>query len=333
MEAERSASPALSVAFDFGLRRTSLVPPQGRPGREGWRAEPIRSASAQRQNPDHLHDPSEPTQTDALLTPIFEADGLASHPLPARLAELHGGDLGFGSARLFANFVTSLDGITAIDPQAAGQGRIISGGPASDRFLMGLLRAFADVVLIGAGTLRAEPDHVWTPARVFPDAAADFGALRADLGLREHPRLAVVSASAAVDLELPALAGGFVIANQEAAERARPRAPAGVTILSAGAMPHLDPVEIVAALRAEGVGRILTEGGPHLFGQLLGAKLIDELFLTVSPVLAGRTSGRSQIGLVEGTALLPDAGAWGRLLSVRRSESHLFLRYRLGSCG
>lgn len=264
-----------------------------------------------------------------MLTPLFEADDLPAHTLPARLAELYGGGLGIPSGNLIANFVTSLDGITAIDPDAPGQGRIISGGPAADRFLMGLLRAFADVVLIGAGTLRAEPDHIWTPERVYPETAADFRALRADLGLREQPRLAVVTASANLDLELPALAGGFVIVSQPAAERTRDRAPEGVTVLSAGAQAELEAADIVATLRREGVGPILTEGGPHLFGRLLRERQVDELFLTVSPVLAGRAGGGSQIGLVEGAALLPEAGAWGRLLSVRRSDSHLFLRYDL----
>ena len=272
-----------------------------------------------------------------MLSCLFEADDLQRRPLPARLAELYDGDLGLRSANLYANFVTSLDGITAIDPDAPGQGRIISGGPAADRFLMGLLRAFADVVLIGAGTLRAEPDHIWTAERVYPDAAGDFRALRADLGLRERPRLAVVTASANVDLELPALEGGFVIASQAAAMRTRDRAPEGVTVLSGGDRADLQAADIVASLRREGAGRILTEGGPHLFGQLLQGGQVDELFLTISPVVAGRASGGSQIGLVEGAALLPNAGAWGRLRSVRRSDSHLFLRYdltgRTGSAG
>jgi len=82
-------------------------------------------------------------------------------------------------------------------------------------------------------------------------------------------------------------------------------------------------------LQAEGHRSILTEGGPHLFGQLLAAGLIEQLFLTLSPALAGRQRSGTQIGLVEGTSLLPGIDIRGRLLSARRSGSHLFLRYDL----
>ncbi|MDQ6691433.1 MAG: hypothetical protein M3Z13_01575, partial [Candidatus Dormibacteraeota bacterium] len=108
--------------------------------------------------------------TKRLLTTLFEVPDLLHQALPATLSQLHDGDLGFAPHSVYANFVSSLDGVTAIDPRAPGQGGIISGGVPADRFLMGLLRAFADVVLIGAGTLRAEQEHVWSPDRVYPPA-------------------------------------------------------------------------------------------------------------------------------------------------------------------
>jgi riboflavin biosynthesis pyrimidine reductase len=93
--------------------------------------------------------------------------------------------------------------------------------------------------------------------------------------------------------------------------------------------PLLPVAEAIRALRAAGRRAILTEGGPHLFGELLAARLVDQLFLTLSPVLAGRAAGGSQVGLVEGAALLPGADHRARLLSARRGGSHLFLRYAL----
>jgi riboflavin biosynthesis pyrimidine reductase len=66
-----------------------------------------------------------------------------------------------------------------------------------------------------------------------------------------------------------------------------------------------------------------------VFGSLLADGLVDELFLTMSPVLAGRGAAGSALGLVEGVALLPQTRVGGRLASVRRSEDHLFLRYLL----
>lgn len=265
----------------------------------------------------------------SLLELLFETPGLPAARLPPPLAELYGGELGLQRPLLYANFVTSLDGVTAIDPEAAGQGGLISGGQPADRFLMGLLRAFADVVLIGAGTLRAESKHVWTPGRVYPPAADAFVLLRESLGLAPGLPLAVVTASGEVDSTLPALAGGLILTTAAGASRLGSHAPAGTRVLALGDGPMVAMPDAIAALRAEGFESILSEGGPHLFGQLLEARLVDQLFLTLSPLLAGREQGASQVGLVEGTSLLPGIELRGRLLSARRSGSHLFLRYDL----
>ena len=263
------------------------------------------------------------------LERLFEEPGLAVERLPPPLAELYGGELGFGRPLLYANFVSALDGVTAVDPAAPGQGGLISGGLPGDRFLMGLLRAFADVVLIGAGTLRAEAEHVWSPDRVYPPAAAAYAGLRAQLGLPPELPLAVVSGSGDLDPGLPALAGGLVLTTLAGAERLAGRAPAGLRVIAVGKGDALTAPALIGALRAEGHRSILTEGGPHLFGLLAAAGLVDELFLTLSPVLAGRQRLGTQIGLVEGIALLPGLDRRGRLLSARRSGSHLFLRYSL----
>ena len=83
----------------------------------------------------------------------------------------------------------------------------------------------------------------------------------------------------------------------------------------------------LAWLRAQGHAQILAEAGPTTFGGLVAAELVDELFLTVSPVLAGRSAAGRRLGLVEGTALLPETRVAPTLLSVRRGSEHLFLRY------
>ena len=81
-------------------------------------------------------------------------------------------------------------------------------------------------------------------------------------------------------------------------------------------------------LRERGHGVIVSEAGPTLFGQLVAAELVDELFLTVSPLLAGHALA-PRLNLVEGVELLPDRRVAGRLRSVRTNDSHLFLRYAL----
>lgn len=194
---------------------------------------------------------------------------------------------------------------------------------------MGLLRAFADVVLVGAGTLRAEASHLWTAGRVYPPCADAFRTLREYLGRVPDAPLAVVTGSGEVDPSLPALAGGLILTTAGGAARLAGRAPAGVRVIPLDDGERIAAAAAVGALRDAGFGSILTEGGPHLFGQLLSARLVDELFLTVAPVLAGREHGSTQIGLVEGASLLPGTDIRGRLVSARRAGSHLFLRYDL----
>ena len=224
--------------------------------------------------------------------------------LPAALAAAHGGDLSLPAECVVANFVESVDGVVAFPDAGKESGAIVSGGSEADRFLMGLLRACADAVLIGAGTLRAAPSDLWYPESIFPPAADLFAELRRALGLPERPSLYVVSGSGQVDPAHPALRqGGTVLTGKRA------------------------PKEIVDALRAHGRRRVLCEGGPGLFAELLHAGLVDELFLTLSPRLFGRWRGDERKALAEARDL---AGAPLTLLSLRRHGSHLFLRYRCG---
>jgi len=91
---------------------------------------------------------------------------------------------------------------------------------------------------------------------------------------------------------------------------------------------RLDMAQAVEEMRHDGHRVVLTEGGPHVMGELIKAGLLDEAFLTISPVLAGRDEER-RLGMVEGLELLPKAGVWTRLLSARRHGDLLFLRYAL----
>jgi riboflavin biosynthesis pyrimidine reductase len=93
-----------------------------------------------------------------------------------------------------------------------------------------------------------------------------------------------------------------------------------------------DTVDLAVAievLRERGCPVILSEAGPSMFGSLVASRLVDELFLTVSPVLAGRAEATARLGLVEGVELVPQTRVAGRLRSVRTHGSHLFLRYAL----
>jgi riboflavin biosynthesis pyrimidine reductase len=186
--------------------------------------------------------------------------------------------------------------------------------------VMGLLRACADAVIVGSGTLRASPGGVWTPAQAYPDAADAYDDLRRVLGLSPGPEVVVLSASGNIDPGQPAIAAGaLVVTNDDGAARLGDR----VKTVSLGTGAEDDPAAVVRLLHARGHRRLLLEGGPHVIGSFLESGAVDELFLTISPLLVGAPETR--LGLVEGAELLP--GLNTRLLGVRRSDHHLFLRY------
>lgn len=260
------------------------------------------------------------------LEVVYEAGGLPAYPLPEELAAAYG-SLGFAEPRLFANFVASLDGVVAI-PRVPGSTKLVADRSEADRFVMGLLRACADVVVMGASTFRGSAEARWTPASIYPPGEEAYAALRRALERAERPELAIVSASGALDPKLPALqAGAIVFTTDRGAERLAETLPPASALIPLG--PEVDVAAAVEALRARGHGLILSEGGPTLLGSLLDAGLVDELFLTLSPVVAGRAPGDVRLGLVEGRAFLPERRLGGTLLSVRRAGSHLFLRYDL----
>jgi riboflavin biosynthesis pyrimidine reductase len=258
----------------------------------------------------------------------FEAADLPAFELPPPLERAYGGRFGLAPSRLVANFVASVDGAVVLEG-GGESGHVISGDSAADHFVMGLLRASADAVFVGAGTLRASPKHLWTPSRIYPPAAASFRELRRTLRSRdEEPKLVVVTASGDIDPAWPALAGGIVATTPAGEARLRSTGKLGnETRLVVSGADRVPLAPLVALLRSEGYSRLLTEGGPGLFGELVRDGLVNELFLTVSPRLFGRAPGGARKTLVHGVDL---EGKALELLGVRRSGSHLFLRYALG---
>ena len=169
---------------------------------------------------------------------------------------------------------------------------------------------------------------------MFPDAAYAYAALRAELGLAPVPTTLIATMSGDLDSGLPVFRERdvpIVIAGPPAAAaRLRRRA--------FGANVAVEPVEadgpgtmaaVIDLGWRLGARLVLSEAGPHLFGALTGAGLVDELFVTVSPQLAGRTEATGRLGMIEGAALWPDHPRWARLRSVRQAGDHLFLHYNL----
>jgi len=208
-----------------------------------------------------------------------------------------------------ANMVTSVDGAASIGGCSEG----LSG--AADRRVLGLLRALADVVLVGAGTVRAED---YGPTKAFPRHQQR----RSAAGQPSAPVLAVVSAH----LDLDPHARLFAPAPQRPVILTTGRAPADrlealrqvADIVVLGA----DRVDVAAALdllAGRGLSRVLCEGGPSLLHGVVAAGRLDELCLTVSPQLAGSDAPHILDGPLDASPLA--------LRHVLEDDGVLFLRY------
>jgi riboflavin biosynthesis pyrimidine reductase len=261
---------------------------------------------------------------------LWEPEGLPAVELPDALAALYPGTIGFPGTALFVNFVETIDGIVAL-PSIPQSNKLVADGNESDRFVMGLLRALADCVLVGAGTMQASRSPTWSPERVYPPAADAFAELRGRLGKSERPEVAFLTASGRIDVEHPALeTGAIVLTTPGGAQTLHGRLPEASEAIVVNEGDLVDLRQAVELLRGRGHEQILSEGGPTVLGLLLEAELVDELFLTVSPLVAGRSGQSERLGLVEGKDFLPDTRLATTLAGVRRHGDHLFLRYALG---
>jgi riboflavin biosynthesis pyrimidine reductase len=211
---------------------------------------------------------------------------------------------------LRANMVASADGAAFLDGRSGGL------SSTADRRLFGVLRALADVVLVGAGTARAEK---YRPARRRPELAA----LRA--GRTGTPPIALVSRALDLDLSAPLFADAppdartIVITCAASPGERRAAAAQVADVIVAGDLV-VDLAGALSSLAGRGLGRVLCEGGPKLLGHLAAAGLVNELCLTVSPVLAGPGASR----ITEGA---PFSALSMSLVHVLRADSALFCRY------
>lgn len=230
------------------------------------------------------------------------AELAAAYAYPARRPWLRG------------NMVSSLDGAAQHD----GRSQPLSS--ATDMRIFGTLRALADVVVVGAETVRQEG---YRPAR----ARAEFAAAREAAGQGPAPAVAVVTASLDLDFSLPLFTSPLVptlILTGAAAspERVAAAEKAGARVVVAGEGMGVAPERAVRALAGLGHQRLLTEGGPRLLGQLIAAEVLDELCLTLSPTL---TAGDAQRVAGGPSVAVPRRF---ELVSLLEEDGFLFGRYR-----
>jgi riboflavin-specific deaminase-like protein len=211
---------------------------------------------------------------------------------------------------VLVNMVTSLDGATAVDGRSGDLG-----GPA-DKRVFGAIRSIADVILAGAATVRAEQ---YGPPRT-PPAEQEARTAR---GQQARPRIAVLSGSLDLPLDSPLFQtpdARPIVITSGTADPARRRAVGAVAEIIEAGEARVDLAGALASLRRSGVEVVVCEGGPGVNGQLVAAGLVDELCLTVSPLVVGGASSRVAVG--------PEATPIGlRLAHLLTEDGLLFLRY------
>lgn len=210
--------------------------------------------------------------------------------------------------RVRVNFVASLDGAVTVN----GGSNDLS--DSDDQRVFGLLRLLADVVLVGAGTFRYEGYH---PIRLDPDQVT----WRRDHGMADHPVLAIVSRGLTGLAGHPAITGApvrpIVFTDERSPAAVRERLAEDADVIVCG-QEIVDADQMLGELTTRGLPQVLSEGGPELFGHLLAAGRVDDLCLTMSPLLAGPGADRIIAGppVTAGLSMVPRHALVGRGGSV-----------------
>jgi riboflavin-specific deaminase-like protein len=241
-------------------------------------------------------------------SPGAEADPAAAYAADPRPAPE-------GRPWVLANMISSADGAATLATGTSGG----LGGPA-DREVFAAIRAVADVIVVGAGTVAAED---YGPARLSPALRE----ARAARGQAPVPRIAVVSASLRLDPGLRLFADAapdarpLVVTAADADERRRRRLAEVADVVEVGD-EQVEWPEALAALASDTAARVvLCEGGPRTNAQLIAADLLDELCVTLAPILVDGEAPRIAQG--PGTSHLRRLA----LSRVLEADGYLFLRY------
>lgn len=233
----------------------------------------------------------------------------------------------------FVNFVTSRDGRISFNEPGKSSGGPISRHYRHDLWMMGLLRARADAIIIGSSAIHTAPRHIWTPATIFPDDRTSWEALRAAEGREPVPLHVVVTRSGEIDAQSVVIRDPqirvLIATTTDSATKARSAVGTAPNVDVIGFDKHIDYQRLQQILMASyGVRTLLSEAGPQVYGALMADDAVHDEFLTLSPILVGSSEDKPRPGLIEGVTFMPDAPPQSKLLGVRRSGDYLFLHSR-----
>ena len=278
------------------------------------------------------------------LRTLLDRQTLVTTLLPEELRTLYDGDLCFpepstGRPYVIGNFVSTLDGVVSFAIPGKAGGGDISGFNAGDRFIMGLLRAAADAVMVGSATLaEVSQSHLFAAEYIYRAGAGAYAYYRREvLHKSRYPLTVIVSGTGNVDLERAVFRTSdvrtVIFTTEEGGARLTKAGAASLPSTEVRVMKaagsRLAAGDILEMLWREfGVRLLLHEGGPSLFGGFVAEGLVDEFFLTVSPQIAGRKAESQRPGMIAGFEFQPDTAPWLDLVSVKGCLDHLYLRYR-----
>ena len=209
-----------------------------------------------------------------------------------------------------ANMIASVDGAITVDGRSGGLS-----GPA-DRLVFSVLRSLADVIVVGAGTARAERYRQAQPAELWQRLRA---------GGSPAPPVAVITRRLDLDLTGPLFGPGparTIVLTSGLAPEQRLAAAGRVADVIVTGQDNVTAAAVVEALAGRGHRKILVEGGPSWLGQLTAERLLDELCLTISPVIEG---GHSSKRMTHSTGPADLTGL--RLAALLEDDGFLLSRY------
>jgi riboflavin biosynthesis pyrimidine reductase len=273
---------------------------------------------------------------DKPFTLLFEDDSSTPFSLPQSLRTIYGGDWRVPQSSnrpyVYSNFVQSRDGRVSFSVPGHAGGGEVSGFNKHDTWLMGLLRARADAVVMGDTTLKIEPEHLWTCEYIYPTDPSLFLELRHLEHRREWPLQVFLSLEGDLNTDAEVFCQEhlhiIVATTTRGSERAKEiRCQATLEVLELGE-DKVDIQRLCSVLYTYyGVKTLLCEGGPRAYGSFIAAEQIDEEFLTLAPTVIGNDVNKFfRPSLVEGVAFMPERHPKSKPVSLRRAGDHLFLR-------
>lgn len=269
---------------------------------------------------------------------LFDDDLRSEFSLPEPIRQIYGGDWHLKSFKdrpyTYSNFALSRDGRVSFNEDGHMGGGDVSGFNKHDQWLMALLRARADAVVMGDQTLVVEPEHLWTSEYIFPEDTEQFTSLRGAEQRKPYPVQVFLSFEGNLAQDAAVFAEpdfNIVIATTErGSEQAKQLNCAGqLTVLNLGEQ-QVDLLRLGQILKTDfAVQHMLCEGGPRAYGSYLSAGLMDDEFLTLCPTVIGNkqsVDSKARPGLVEGATFMPNSYPKSLPVSMRRAGHHLFLR-------